>query len=176
MKRIYLILGLVALVFAGAGSGDKFPDFTLENIDGDDVSLEQMLGEKPVVITFWATWCKPCVKELKAFKPIYEEMKDDFHFIAINEDGPRSRGKVKPFAKKEGFEYTILYDNNGEVKMKAGVSDIPHFFLLDKSGNIVYKHPGYKTGDEKESVEAIKDLLKTSSCSDTELAPEEADE
>ena len=162
MKKIILMaLILMALsAFASETTAKKFPDFTLKNLANQDVKLADLLAEKPVVVTFWATYCKPCLKELKAFKPIFEELKDDIHFVAINEDGPRSKSKIKPLVKKEGFDYTVLYDKGAKLKLKAGVVDIPHFFLLDQNGEIVFSHRGYKSGDEKKSTEAIKALIK----------------
>ncbi|MFP4460229.1 MAG: TlpA family protein disulfide reductase [Candidatus Zixiibacteriota bacterium] len=163
--NIMLIILIAGLIFAASeNTEEKFPDFKLDDIYGESVSLSDMVGERPIIVTFWATWCKPCKKELEKMKPIFAEMKDKVHFIAINQDGPRSRSKVSPYVKSENFEYTFLYDDNKDVMMRAGVSDIPELFILDLEGNIVYRHRGYKLGNEIKHKKALDELLETIPC------------
>ena len=168
MRKLIIIITLfaVSVILVAAASADdigegKFPDFKLKSPSGCDVVLADLIGERPIVITFWATWCKPCKKELEKMKPIFDELKDDIYFIAICEDGPRSRSKVPPYIKSEGFEYFIALDKNKDVMMRAGVSDIPDFFILDLEGNIIYRHRGYKLGNELKHKKAIEKLLSS---------------
>lgn len=145
-KYLIPILMLVGLSFAGDLS--HFPAFALDDIGGNRIYLDSLLGEKPVVITYWATWCKPCIAELKKLSPLWEEMDSSFELIAICEDGPRSRAKAKSYWKKEKYGFPTVFDKNGENKKAAGVGDIPELFILDLDGTIIYHHAGYKPGDE----------------------------
>jgi peroxiredoxin len=140
---------------------DKFPDFNLPDLEGNDISHTEIIGQKPVLISFWATWCKPCKKELVNLLPYYEEMANDIEFVAITVDGARSKSRVKSWVRKEKLPYKVLYDTAGDLKLKAGVMDIPVSFILDKDGSIVYKSQGYKLGDEHKIAAELKKLIST---------------
>jgi peroxiredoxin len=160
---IILILSFCALL--SASGGEKFPDFKLKGLDSKDNALSTVLEEgKPVVLSFWATWCKPCCLELDRMKPIFEGWDNSVNYIAISEDGPKSKSKVAPLVKKQGYPYTVVFDDNGELKKKAGVSDIPALFILDTTGKVLYRHSGFKAGDENKIKAEVEKVLK--SCSD----------
>jgi len=142
----------------------KAPNFKLGNLDGKYVELKNLIGKGPFLISFWATWCKPCIEELAEYKKIYSEFKSSgFNMLAISTDDEKTVAKVKPFVKSKDYNFTILLDTNSEVARKYYVQNVPHTVLLDEKGNIVYSHTGYKKGDELQIKKKIEDLLSSSS-------------
>lgn len=129
--------------------GKKAPQFRLEDVNGKTVELKEILGKGPVLISFWATWCKPCMEELAEYKKIYEDLKDrGMTMVAISTDNEKTVGKVKPYTVSKGIPGIVLLDTNSEVARKYYATTMPTTIILDKSGNIIYNHTGYKKGDE----------------------------
>ncbi len=167
MKLIFLSLLLLFIVNLSAQekeeqlTGRKAPEFKLENIDGDYIALNDEIGSGPVLLSFWATWCKPCVEEMTKYKDLYEDYKDKgFKVLAISIDDERSVAKVKPFVKSKRYPFMVLLDPNSEVARKYYAQNVPYSVLLDKSGKIVYTHLGYMKGDELKMKNKIDELFK----------------
>lgn len=134
--------------------------FTLANLAKEKVSLDSCLKRGLVFISFWALWCKACIEELDAFRPIYDEFETlGLQVLAISQDGPQAQGKIKPFVKSRKWRYQVLLDPTNKVKDLYGVKAMPTSFLIDENGNILYQHTGYKKGDEKKIREKIKELM-----------------
>ncbi len=141
-------------------TGKKAINFKLENLEGKQVELSSLYGKGPILISFWATWCKPCVEEMSELNKIYNELKDHgFTFLAISTDNEKTIAKVKPFIKSKGYNFTVLLDKNSEVAKKYYAQQIPYSVLLDKDGKIIQSHLGYMKGDEKKLREKIISLL-----------------
>jgi len=163
MKKIAIIL----LLIFGAGFAQeskivkkKAPGFELTTIDDEDVALADYLGEGPVLINFWATWCKPCVEEMKYYQKIYDTYKEKgLKFLAISEDNERSVAKVIPYVRANNYNFTVLLDPDNAVARDYYVRVVPHTYILNSSGEIVYSHSGYKKGDEKIVEKKILELL-----------------
>lgn len=138
----------------------KGPDFSLRDLDGNLVRLSDYLGKGPVVLDFWATWCKPCLKVLPKIEELYNEYEDKgLTVLAINQDGTRSASKVEPFVNSMGLSFPVLLDNEQEVVRLYQVSGFPTTILLDKEGNIVETLRGYRPGDEEKLKEKVESLL-----------------
>ena len=141
---------------------DKAPDFTIRDISGKRIQLSKLIKNGPVIIDFWALWCVPCRKELPHLQDLYKKYKDKgLTVLAINEDDPSSEAKVKPFVKGKRFTFKTAIDKDKELWRKFKIASLPTLFLIDKQGNIVKIHTGYRPGDEKQLEIEIKQLLET---------------
>lgn len=137
------------------------PDVSIKTLDGQSVNIQDYANNgKYTVLSFWATWCSPCKRELDAISEYYEEWQEDLdmELIAITIDNARNLPKVKPIVETKGWEYTILSDSNEDLKRSLNFQTVPMTFLLNKAGEIVYTHSGYNPGDEFELEEKIKAL------------------
>ncbi|MFH1195946.1 MAG: TlpA disulfide reductase family protein [bacterium] len=168
----YRILFVALLIFSGSmyaqsenvESLKKAPNFQLENLDGDLISLKENLGNGPILLSFWATWCKPCIEELGHIQKIYSSLeKNGLKVFAISTDNEKSVAKVKPFIKSSNYDFTVLLDTDGETARDYFTVAVPFTVILDKNGKIVYTHSGYKKGDELKVEEIIKNLLENKS-------------
>jgi len=134
--------------------------FEAKSIEGNQISLESLLENGPVLLNFWATWCQPCKAEIKHLKSIYEKYKSTgFTIVGINQDSPKSLSKVKSFISSYMVGYPVVLDPNNQIFQKFNGQVVPYSLLINKSGEIEYKHTGYLPGDEIELEEEIKMLL-----------------
>lgn len=138
------------------------PSIEVKTIDGKKVNIRNY-GKtgKITIISFWATWCGPCIKELDNIIYVYEDWQKKYgcELIAITIDDSRNISKVKPFVDGRGWPYTILTDENKDLARALNVNNPPQVLLLDANGNIVYVHNGYTEGSELELEEQMKKLL-----------------
>ena len=164
MKRLALLFVMV-LAVAGlhAQSKTDLPNVTIKDLNGKDVNIAKLNNDgKPIVITFWATWCKPCIKEHEALNDVYDDWKDEtgVKIYSVSIDDSRSSSRVKPFVEGKGWEFETLLDVNSDLKRAMNVSNPPHTFLIDGNGKIVYQHSGYIDGSENELYKEIKKIAK----------------
>jgi|SRR5574338_465345 peroxiredoxin len=144
----------------GEITGRKAPNFKLNNLEGKYVELNKEVGDGPVLISFWATWCKPCLEEMAEYNKIYEQYKDQgFSLLAISTDTEKSVAKVKPYIKSKDYKFNVLLDTNSEIARKYYAQQMPYTVMIDKNGNIVYSHLGYMKGDEKKIEKLVVELL-----------------
>jgi peroxiredoxin len=137
--------------------GDKAPDFTVEMVDGEQITLSKLKG-KVVVVNFWATWCPPCRQELKVVeKELINRFKGkDFVFLPI------SRGEeyntVAAFRKRMGYDFTMGLDPDQKIFRRYATNYIPRNFLIDRDGKVVLASIGY---DKAEFAHLIETIEKT---------------
>ena len=139
---------------------------TLENLNFNTSEIDN--DSKPIVISFWATWCKPCINELNAIAEHYPEWSEEtgVKLIAISIDDARNTAKVAPFVNGKGWEYEVYLDANGDFKRAMNVNAIPHTFLINKDKEIVWQHNSYAPGDEYKLYENIQKVAKGASLAD----------
>lgn len=160
---------LTAFVITFAQSEDAsakrktVPVVNVKDIKGNVFSTANIEnGGKPIIIDFWATWCKPCVKELTAISDVWEEWVKEtgVKMYAVSVDDPRSSSQVKPFVDGKGWDYTVLLDQNSDLKRAMGVGPIPQVFILNGKGEIVWTHTTYAEGNENDMLEVIRKIVK----------------
>ncbi|OGC00187.1 hypothetical protein A2V82_07375 [candidate division KSB1 bacterium RBG_16_48_16] len=160
MKKFYSFTIFLLLFLLTTSAFAKAESFSLRDTDGELVRLDDYLGKGPVVLDFWATWCKPCVKSLPKMQKLYEKLQDrGLVVLAINEDGPRSLAKVAPFASSLGLTFPILLDEDRDVVRQYQVSGLPTTIIIDKDQNVVHTMRGYRPGDEKAVEQLLESLL-----------------
>ena len=141
-------------------AGRRAPNFVLENLDGDYIELSKEIGEGPILLSFWATWCKPCLEELTELKELYKTYKDKgFKIIAISTDNEKTVAKVKPVVNSKGFDFPVVYDTNSEIARIYYAQQVPFSVLIDRNGAIVYSHLGYMRGDEIVISNKVKEMM-----------------
>ena len=147
MKRIVVIIFVVLLglsATAQSKTGNKLPSVNVKTLDGKTFNTSEISNDgKPILIAFWALWCKPCKKELDAYNELYEDWQDEtgVKIIAVSIDDARSTAKVKPFVMGKDWQFDVFLDPNQEFKRAMSVNMVPHTFLLDGNGEIVWNTP-----------------------------------
>ena len=135
------------------------PGVTLKDVDGKTVKTENLTQQgKPVIIAFFATWCKPCLRELEAIDELYQQWQEEtgVEMFIVSIDQGQDTKKVKPLVDGYGWDYHVLLDPNGEFKRAMNVQNVPHIFVIDSHGKTVYNHTGYTDGGEKEIRQYLK--------------------
>ncbi len=159
MKKLLIAVVLMAVVQTAFA---QLPHVTLKDINGKAVRLDTLSnGGKPIIIDFFATWCKPCNRELSAISEVYDQWQSEtgVRLIAVSIDQAHHINKVKPLVDQLGWPYEVLLDPNSELKRALGVQLIPYTLIVDGNGKIVYKHSGYVDGEEDELFEEVKKAL-----------------
>lgn len=161
MKKI--LLTMIIALGSLSSSLAQLPSVVIRDIDGKAVKTDTLSNNgKPFIIDFFATWCKPCNRELSAIADVYEEWQEEtgVEVIAVSIDQAQNINKVKPLVNNHGWPYKVLLDPNSEFKRALGVQMIPYTIIVDGKGNIAYKHNGYTDGAEDELIEKVRELLK----------------
>ncbi len=139
----------------------SLPDVSIKDLKGQSISTKQF-GEasQPTVISFWATWCKPCLQEINAINENLEDWKAEkkVRFIAISVDDSRSKGRVPTFVNSKKWQFEVYIDENGDFQRALNVLNVPHTFVLDTQGKIIYQHTSYASGDEEAYIETIRKI------------------
>jgi len=166
MKKLILILPVIFGLFVQtviaqetAPKNTGIPTVNIKGLDGAIVSTDKIINDgKPIILSFWATWCKPCVVELNTIAEVYGEwMKETgVKLVAISIDDARSAASVGPFISGKGWDYEVYLDPNGDFKRAMNVNMVPHTFLLNGNREVVNQHTSFAPGDEEKLLELVK--------------------
>ncbi len=159
MKKIILS---IALLFVTSMAMAQIPGVTVENGKGEPFNTKDLVdGKTPMIISFWATTCKPCIKELDAINDAMPDWLDEaeFRVVAVSTDDNRFAAQARTLAEGHGWsDFTVLYDKNQDFMRAMNVTVTPQVFVVDKNGKIVYSHTGYTPGSEEELIRTIRKL------------------
>ena len=157
----YIMFTLVALFFIQNLSAQKsVPAVDVQTLEGERVNLSDYTGKGEfTILSFWATWCKPCKTELDAIYDIYPDWQEEFgvELVAVSIDDSRTMRKVIPMVEQKDWPYTILTDSNQNVQRALNFRSIPQTFLVNPEGQIIYSHNGYTPGSEYELEDKMRE-------------------
>ena len=157
MKTLLVAISLFISTLAFA----QVPSVKVENSKGEAFDTKSLVEvAKPMIVSFWSTSCKPCIRELDAIYVALPDWKEeaDFQVVAVSTDDSRLLAKAKSFAEGRGWgeDFLLLFDKNQDFMRAMNVSQVPHVFVLDSKGKIVYSHTSYLPGNEVELFQAVK--------------------
>ena len=159
MTRFFCII----LTIFSSVSYSQIPSVDIKDLNGKVFNTSEFdNNNNPIIINFWATWCKPCKQELNNIAEVYDDWQDEtgVKIIAISVDDSRTSSKVAPYVNSADWDYEIYLDPNKELARALGVSSMPHTLLLDENKNIVWQHRGYIPGDEDKLFDQVKKISK----------------
>ena len=161
-KILFSFLAIALFTTISFAQTRSLPNKEVKTLDGNNFNIRSLSNNgSPIVISFWATWCKPCKKELNTIAEVYDDWQEEtgVKLIAISIDDTRSMSKVAPYVNSSDWDYEVYLDSNSDLKRAMGVSTVPHTFLINGNGKIVWNHKGYIDGDEEELYEQIQHLV-----------------
>ena len=143
------------------GIGSKIPNINIRLLNGGSVTLHELAEDGPLMIDFWATWCVPCKKLMKFLNQYHQDYENDgFKVLMINTDTPRSIGKVRSYINAQDYKFYVGMDPNKVISKKLNGMVMPTLILVDKGGEVKWRHQGYITGEEVEINKQIQQILK----------------
>jgi len=157
---------LIAVFFISAITLDAYaqsiPSVKLKDLTGATIDTGALENDgNPIVICFWATWCSPCKRELNTYMDYYGDWQEEtgVKIVAVSIDDSRSTNRVSPYIMSSGWEFEILLDPAGDFKRAMQVMNVPHTFLYNGMGELVWSHNNYADGDEEELYEELLKLV-----------------
>ncbi len=154
---------LIAILLGTFAPAQKMPQVNLKDLEGKVVSAPSVLNPNgPTVVSFWAIWCKPCIMELAAMHDQYEDWKSatGVKIVAISIDDARNSAKVASFVSGKGWDFDVYIDENSDLKRALSVANIPHTFIFNQAGEMVWQHSSYTPGDEDQVFEVLQKVAK----------------
>lgn len=156
MKNLLLVL--ILLLSCSLLLSEAMPEFRLPDSAGKNVELADLLGKGPILIDFWADYCKPCKDAMPHLNALAEKY-DSLTVVMVSIDAPKNQAKAKTYLKSKNYKFVALFDAEKSLAKKLSVGTPPHTFILDKTGEIVYSHVGYEPGIEHEYEHHIRALF-----------------
>lgn len=168
MKKVLLSLAGIFLMTNIAISQtpkeySKLPSIDIKKLDGKAFNTRDISNNgKPIILSFWATWCKPCLRELNTIHELYPDWQEEtgVKLIAVSIDDSRSSARVLPMVNGSNWDYEILLDANSDFKRSMGVNNIPHTFLINGNGEIVWQHTSFVEGSELRLIDLVRKLSR----------------
>lgn len=164
------LLGISSTLVAQDAKGRTLPAVSVKTMTGENFSTDKLANDgKPMIIDFWATWCKPCIEELNAIHEEYATWQKEtgVKLVSISIDDARTMNRVAPFINGKGWAYESYIDPNGDFKRAMNVNMPPHTFVVNGKGEIVWQHVGFTEGNQDELYEVVKKLAEGKPIGDT---------
>ena len=169
MKSTLQSLALAASItlFAASANAASAPDFNLRNLQGERVNLTTLLAKGPVLLDFWATYCKPCIKAMPKLQKIHEKYgKSGLTVLGVNVDGPRGQNRVKPFLRARRVNFPIALDSDSAVMRRMQVNVLPTTLLITPDGEIALRQVGYNSKNAETLLAAVAALFPDAGADD----------
>lgn len=158
-KLLVIIFALLSFTLVNA---QQIPSVSLKTVEGKTIDTSELNNDgKPVIISFWATWCKPCLRELNAINEVYADWQEEtgVKLIAVSTDEAQNVNRVKPMVDRFGWEYEVWLDPNGDFKRVMNAHTMPTVIIVDGKGNIIETRYGYTDGSESHLIEKVRELI-----------------
>ena len=154
------MLFIASFTFGIDDNPNVIPDLKIRMLDGSKTTIHELVKDGPLMIDFWATWCVPCKKVMKFLNEYHQEFEEEkFKVLMINTDSPRSVSKVKSYVRSQDYKFFIGMDPNKSISKKLNGLVMPTLILVDKGGEVVWRHQGYLPGEEVEIKNQIQILV-----------------
>jgi thiol-disulfide isomerase/thioredoxin len=162
MKKI--VLAVVCALAVATVNAQGLPNTQIKDVNsGKKVAFNETIEKgKVTLISFWATWCVPCKKEIKNLSLKLPEWKKeaDFNYMTVSIDEARAEGLVRTYAISQGWNFPFYIDANSDLKRSLSFQNVPYTMVIDKNGKVAFTHTGYEEGGEAEILAKIKELAK----------------
>ena len=161
MKYLVTVLAIIFLSSTQTFA-QYFVDFTVDDINGNEIKLSQHVENGPVMLGFWRSWCPSCKEEQRNMQLLFEKYKTKgFSYIGVNIDNQKSVSKVKSYVSAMGFTFPVILDTDKKIFEMYGGSEeaVPYYLIISKDKKVLHTHLGYKSGDEKMIEDEIKEAL-----------------
>ena len=162
MKKMLLaVIGLCT--FMAVQAQQDLPNTQIRDVNsGKKVAFNETLEKgKVTVISFWATWCVPCKKEIKNISlklPAWKK-EADFNYVTISVDEARAEGLVRTYAISQGWTFPYFIDENSDLMRSLSFQSVPYLIIIDKNGKVAFSHTGYEEGGEADVFAKVKELV-----------------
>ncbi len=161
MKKIFAIVALAAFSFQSFAQQSDLPATPVKDLKGSTVSFDKTFEKgKVTLVSFWATWCIPCKKEIKSIRDRMTEWKSqaDFNYMTVSVDDSRATAQVKSYAKSQGWDFPAYLDPNSDLKRSLNFQNVPFTIIVGKDGKIAHMQSGYEAGGEDVLFAKVKEL------------------